>query len=143
MGTVQPKNLIVALVVLLLVIAAHMYLGIGLRLKLMGTWNCRQMDNGALTSETFGFFGSRDTLNMSGPEIGVHIFGNYSLWGKTITSTVDHFEKGDQYKKMPSTSRDIVFYAVIDQITGSQLSYLLSMKGWWKKANVQCMKIES
>lgn len=109
-------------------IAGYFYFDVGVRWQLSGTWACEQYNNGYPTTETFGFFGSRETVN-EGSDWGtkLHTIGRFTLSGKEMVSTPKIIERGNRalVVKDDATGGEIHLTEIISKLSGSELVYVL------------------
>lgn len=121
----KPNTKKVHLAITVACIASYFYFDVGTRWQLSGTWSCEQYNNGYPTTETFGFFGGRETVNGAGNSAGLHTVGRYSLSGKVLTDTPRYAERNGRSFDINGTGQNITFTEIISKLTRSELVYVL------------------
>ncbi|WP_040503513.1 hypothetical protein [Herbaspirillum lusitanum] len=145
MSDVEEKKRInwVGLILILAVLAGIWSFHPKTRFKLAGDWKCQQSNNGVgvMTTETYGFFGTRESVN-STPQGQLHFTGSYSISGDVITNKPEYAEANG--RRMPVKLNDgseAEFYEAIGKLTSSQMSLTVTTNLNPKTVMYNCQKL--
>lgn len=135
------KNTWIGLIVILGALASIWSFHPETRLKLTGDWTCQQIDNGIVTKESFGFLGSRESINPT-PQGQLRFTGSYSISGNVVTNTPEFAEANG--RRQPIKLNDgskAEFYESIGKLTSSQMILTVTTNLKPKTVMYNCQKI--